>query len=121
MKKLCIAVVLVIGIGFLFLHGCSSTPPGTVSVADILEKESELLGQHVVVIGKAETYTSMDQYDLFYLYKEMDEVWVELPEDAISMPPQAEKIRVEGILKRKQFTTMPDEELYIEATSVSLE
>ncbi len=119
MKKLCIAVVL--SVGLLALSGCSSTPSGTVSVKDILERESELLGQHVVAVGRAETRTSMTQLNFFHLYQDMDEVWVELPEDAESMPPRAEKIRVEGVLKRKKFTAIPEEQLYIDATSVVLE
>jgi hypothetical protein len=52
MKKLCIVVFL--GIGLLIIPACSATPPGTLSIADILGRESELLGQSVVVIGRAE-------------------------------------------------------------------
>ena len=37
-----------------------------------------------------------------------------------SMPPQGEKIQVEGTLERKKFTSIPEEQLYINATSVSL-
>lgn len=119
MKKLCIAVVL--GVVFLFLHGCSSTPPGTVSVKDLIEKESELLGQHVIVVGNAETRTSLAHMKCFQLYKDMNKVWVKLPEDAESLPPQAEKVRVEGTLKKEKFMTMPEEQLCIEATGYTLE
>ena len=119
MKKLCIAVVLCVG--FLLVCGCTSAPPGSLHVKDILEKESELLGQHVVVVGRADTNTSMKDLNLFYVYEEFDKVWVELPKDALAMPPQAEKIRVEGTVKRKKFMTIPDEQLYIEATVVDLQ
>lgn len=119
MKKLCVAVVLCIAL--LLVCGCSSTPPGTVSVKDILEKGSELLGQHVIVFGRAETNTPMKDLKLFYIYKDYDKVWVQLPPDALSMPPQAEKIKVEGTLKKKKFTAMPEEQIYIEATVVDLE
>jgi hypothetical protein len=119
MKKLYIAVVLCIGL--MLVCGCTATPPDTVTVKDILEKGSELLGQHVVVFGRAETGTPMKDMRLFYVYKDFDKVWVELPKDALSMPPQAEKIRVEGTLKKKKFTAMPDEQMYIEATVVDLE
>lgn len=119
MRKLCIAVVLCIGL--LLACGCSSAPPGTVNVKDILEKGSELLGQHVVVFGRADTKSPMKDMNLFYVYEGFDKVWVELPKDALAMPPQAEKIRVEGTLKKKKFMTMPDEQLYIEATVVDLD
>jgi hypothetical protein len=118
MKKVCIAVFL--GIGLLIIQGCSSSPPGTVSIADILEKESELLDQPVVVIGRAETQTTMSKFNMFKLYKGGDSVWVEFPASA-TMPPQAEKVRVDGTLKRKKFSGMPEAELYVEAASVDLE
>ena len=119
MKKLYVAVVLCVGI--LLVCGCSSTPPGGVSVKDIREKESELLGQNVIVVGRADTKTPMKDLKLFYLYEDFDKVWVELPKDALAMPPQAEKIRVEGTLRKKKFTALPDEQVYIEATVVDLQ
>ena len=118
MKKLCMAVVL--GIGLLIIHGCSSTPSGTISVDDLLEQESELLGQNVVVVGRSDTKTDRTDFNMFKIYNKLKNVWVECP-NRDSMPPQAEKIRVEGTLSRKKFTGMTEEQLYIKATSVSLE
>jgi hypothetical protein len=37
------------------------------------------------------------------------------------MPPQAEKVKVDGTLKKKKFSGFSEEELYIEAASVDLE
>lgn len=118
MKKFYVAVVLCVAL--LLVCGCSSTPPGTVRVKDIVEKGSELLGQHVIVFGRAETNTPMKDLKLFYVYEDFDKAWVQLPQDALAMPPQAEKIRVEGTLKKKKFMTLPEEQIYIEATVVDL-
>ena len=79
-----------------------------------------LLGQQVVVLGRAETQTAMSQFNMFKIYKGGDNLWVEFPE-MDTMPPQAEKIRVEGIVKKKKFSGIPEEQLYIEAKSVTLE
>ncbi|MEJ2111150.1 MAG: hypothetical protein P8Z37_14810 [Acidobacteriota bacterium] len=118
MKKLCMAFVL--GIGLLIMQGCSSTPSGTISVDDLLEQESELLGRHVVVVGRSDTKTDRSDFNMFKIYNKLKNVWVECP-GKDSMPPQAEKIRVEGTLGKKKFSGMAEEQLYIEATSVSLE
>ncbi len=118
MKRLCTAVFLCVGL--LVAYGCSSAPSGTVAVGDVLKMESELLGQQVVVLGRAETQTAMSQFNMFKIYKGGDNLWVEFPE-MDTMPPQAEKIRVEGIVKKKKFSGIPEEQLYIEAKSVTLE
>jgi hypothetical protein len=118
MKKL--FMVAIITVWLLGLMGCSSTPPGTVSVSHILENQAQLMGQHVVAVGLAETKTGRSSFNMFRLFDGGDSVWVTFPE-MDSMPPQGEKVRVDGTLKKKKFTAMPDEVLYIEATKVSLE
>jgi predicted nucleic acid-binding Zn ribbon protein len=118
MKRLCIAVVL--GIGLLLVYGCSSTPPGALTVNDVLDRQTELLGQHMVVVGRADTNTNMTDLNLFKIYQEYKNIWVECP-NRDSMPPQAEKIKVEGTLQKKKFTGMMEEQLCIVATDVSLQ
>jgi hypothetical protein len=118
MKKLNAAVFL--GVWLLAALGCSSTPSGTIAVGDLLEKEAELLGQEVVVVGRSDIRTSMSTFNMFKIYNREDNVWVKFSETE-SMPPQGQKIRVNGTLKRQKFTGIPEEQLYIEAVDVSLE
>lgn len=118
MKKL--FMVAMITVWLLSFPGCSSTPPGTVSVSHILENQAQLMDQHVVAVGLAETTTGRSTFNMFKLYDGGKNIWVTFP-DTESLPPQGEKVRVDGTLKKKQFTAMPDEVLYIEATKVSLE
>ena len=118
MKKLYVAVFL--SAGLLFALGCSSAPPGMVSVGDLIAKESEYLGQNVVVVGTAETKTSMSEFNMFRIFHRNDQIWVAFP-DTIFMPPQGEKIRVTGKLNRKRFSGLPEEVAYIEATAISIE
>lgn len=113
-------MALLAGVGLLISQGCSTVPSDALSVSDILQKETELLDQNVVVVGRAETQTAMSKFNMFKLYRGNETVWVEFP-DTAQMPPQAELVRVEGTLKRKKFTAMPEEEFYIEATKVALE
>lgn len=118
MKRLCIAVVL--GIGLLLVYGCSSLPPGALTVNDVLDRKAELLGKHVLVYGRADTDTNMAEFNLFKIYEEYKNVWVQCP-DKDSMPPQTEKIKVDGTLEMKKFTGMTEEQLCIVATDVSLQ
>jgi hypothetical protein len=119
MKKLCVAVFL--SAWLLITLGCSSTPSGTVSVSDLIKKESELLGQNVVIVGTAETRTSMASFNMFKVFNRSgDSIWVTFP-DTDSMPPQGASIRVSGKLDRKKFTGFPEDQLYIEATAVAIE
>lgn len=108
------------GIWILITPGCSSTPPGTIPIGDLVEKEAELLDRNVVVVGIAETVSAMSSFNMFRVYNRGDYVWVVFP-DTLSMPPQGEKIRVGGKLGRKKFSGISKEQLYIDATSVSLE
>jgi hypothetical protein len=57
---------------------------------------------------------------MFKIYNREDNIWVTFPETE-SMPPQGQKIRVKGTLKRDKFTGILEEQLYIEAVKVSLE
>ncbi len=117
MKKLCTAVFL--SLSLLFLLSCSSTPPGTVSIADILKNTAERLGQNVVVVGMAETKTSHSSFNMFKLYDDSRNIWVTLPESQ-SMPPQGMKVRVTGTIQQKEFTII-GEVFYIDATGVTME
>lgn len=118
MKKFFVAVFL--SVGLLVTLGCSSTPPGTLSVGEVIEKEAELLGQNIVVVGMSETSSSMAKFNMFKIYHQKDNVLVKIPE-MLSMPPQREKIRVSGKLDRNKLKGVEGEALYIEATDVSLE
>ena len=118
MKTLCLAAFLTVCL--LGAMGCSSTPSGTVSVADVIKNEKELLGKNVVVVGLAETQTTMSAFNMFKVYNKGENIWVTFPETA-SMPPQGMKVRVDGTLKRQKFTAIPEEQLYIEAIKFSLE
>jgi hypothetical protein len=118
MKRLCVAVFL--SVWLLITLGCSSTPPGTLAIDDIAERETELIGQEVVVVGTAEIRTNMSTFNMFKVYQGGDFIWVTFP-DTVTMPPQGLDVRVTGKLGKKKFTAMPDEQLYIDATSVGME
>ncbi len=118
MKKLCVAVFL--GACLVIILSCSSTPPGTLAIDDISAREAELLGQNVVVVGTAEIRTNMSTFNMFKVYQGGDFIWVTFP-DTVTMPPQGLDIRVTGTLGKKKFTAIPDEQLYIDATSVDME
>jgi hypothetical protein len=117
MKKLCITVF--IGFWLLISLGCSSTPPGTISIGDILDNTQEKLGQSVVVVGMAETKTSHSSFNMFKLYDDGKNIWVQFQESQ-SMPPQGMKVRVSGIIKQKEFTIIGNV-FYIDATEVTVE
>jgi len=101
MKRLCAAAIL--GLWLLVSLGCSSTPPGTVSVTDV--QKPERVGQNVVVVGMAETKTSMSTFRMFQLFNEQKAIWVEL-EPAIEMPPQGVNVRVTGTLQQKDYNVI---------------
>jgi hypothetical protein len=117
MKRFGAATILCMLI-FVFL-GCSSTPPGTVSIGDVQKKGAEQLGQNIVVVGTAETRTSMTSFRLFKIYDGGNFLWVALPEGS-EMPPQGLKVRASGALQQKEFTVI-GKTIYIEATKVSME
>ena len=119
MKKLCMAVFL--GVWLCITLSCSSTPSGTLAIEDISAREAELLGQNVVVVGTAEIRTNMSTFNMFKVYQRGDFIWVTFNPDTVTMPPQGMEVRVTGTLGKKTFTTMPDEQLFIDATSVAME
>jgi len=119
MKKFCVAVFL--SVLLLITLSCSSTPPGTLAIDDISAREAELIGQNVVVVGTAEIRTNLSTFNMFKVYQRGDFIWVSFNPDEVTMPPQGLDIRVTGTLGKKKFTTIPDEQLYIDATSVAME
>jgi hypothetical protein len=115
MKKLCTAAVL--GLWLLFSIGCSSTPPGTISVTDV--QKPERVGQDVVVVGMAETKTSLSSFKMFQLFNGQKYVWVEL-QPSMEMPPQGMNVRVYGSLQQKSYNVIG--KVYcIQATKVAME
>ena len=115
MKKLCTAAVL--GLWILFSIGCSSTPPGTVSVDDV--QKPDHVGQNVVVVGMAETKTSMSSFRMFQLFNGQKSLWVELP-PSTEMPPQGVNVRVSGTLQQKDYSVIG--KVYcIQASKVAME
>jgi len=119
MKMLCVAVFL--SAWLLITLGCSSIPTGTLAIDDIAARESELLGQEVVVVGTAEIKTNMSTFNMFKVYQRGDSIWVSFDPNKVTMPPQGFDVRVTGTLGKKKFTSMPDEQLYIDAKSVDME
>ncbi len=117
MKKLSTAVLL--GLWLFIALGCSSTPPGTISVGDIQKNPAERLGQNVVVVGMADTRTPLSSFRMFKLYNGTQSIWVTLPESA-EEPPQGITVRVTGTLQQKEFTVI-GKSFYIEATKVAME
>jgi hypothetical protein len=117
MKKLCGATI--IGLWLLISFGCSSTPPGTISVKDLVKNSATQVGQHVVVVGMSEIQTSNAPPRMFRVFKSSDYLWVELPEDA-SEPPEGVDIRISGTLQQKEFPLL-GKVYYIQADKVSLE
>ncbi len=115
MKKLCVAAIL--GLWLLFSIGCSSTPPGTISVTDV--QKPERVGQNVVVVGMAETKTSMSTFKMFQLFNGQKSIWVEL-DPSIEMPPQGVDVRVTGTLQQKEYNVIG--KVYcIQASEVKME
>ena len=117
MKKLFTAVSL--GLWLLFSLGCSSTPPGTVSIGDVLDNIEGKIGQNVVVVGTAETKTSHSSFKMFKLYDDGKNIWVQLQESQ-TMPPQGMKVRVSGVIQQNEFTIIGNV-FYIDATEVTVE
>jgi hypothetical protein len=117
MKKLSTAVIL--GLWLLISLGCSSTPPGTISVADLQKTAAERIGQEVVVVGMADTRTPLSSFRMFRLYNGNQYIWVARPEST-EEPPQGIKVRVFGTLQEKEFTVI-GKAFYIQATKVAME
>jgi hypothetical protein len=116
MKKFVTAVFL---LGLLISIGCSSTPAGVNKFSDVAENMASRLGQKVVLIGDSETRTGHSTERLFKLTEGTKFIWVQRNED-VEEPPQATKIRVEGIVQQKEFTIL-GKIICIEATKISME
>ena len=117
MKKLFTAAFL--GLWLMFSLGCSSVPPGTMTIKDALASPEDQLGAETVLVGMAETRTEMSTFGMFKLYQGNDFIWVTLPEGT-EEPPQGIDVRVSGILQQKEFTII-GEVYYILATKVEME
>jgi hypothetical protein len=117
MKKIFAAVL--VGLLLLISIGCSSTPPGTDNLKDIVKNPAEKLGKNVVVVGLAETKTSLSSFRMFKLYAEGNNIWVKYPE-SVEEPPQGINVRVFGTLQQGQFNII-GKVYYIDATKVAME
>jgi hypothetical protein len=117
MKKVFAAVFL--GLWLVISLGCSSTPPGTISIEDIQKNAQERLGQNVVVVGKTEVRTQLASYKMFQLYSGDKNIWFSQPEGA-EEPPQGTKVRVTGTLKEAEYS-ITGKIIYIEATKLVME
>jgi hypothetical protein len=117
MKKIFAAVLL--GSLLLILMGCSSTPEGTDSLKDIVKNPAEKLGKNVVVVGLAETKTSLSSFRMFKLFDDGYNIWVKYPE-SVEEPPQGINVRVFGILQQGEFNII-GKVYYIDATKVAME
>jgi hypothetical protein len=117
MKKICAAVWL--GLWLLFLIGCSSTPPGTERVKNLLKDPESILGKEIVSVGLSETKTPLNSFRMFKLYDGGDFIWVKYPE-SVEGPPQGTKIRVYGNLLEGTFDII-GKVYYIEASKVLME
>jgi hypothetical protein len=117
MKKVYAAIFL--GLWLLISLGCSSTPPGTISIEDIQKNAQERLGQNVVVVGKTEVRTQLSSYKMFQLYSGDKNIWFSQPADT-EEPPQGTKVRVTGTLKEAEYS-ITGKIIYIEATKLVME
>jgi ABC-type transport system involved in multi-copper enzyme maturation permease subunit len=118
MKKLSAAVLL--GLWLLISLGCSSAPSGTVAIKDLQKNMAQQVGQNVVVVGDADTRTTLSSFKMIKVYKGTDSIYVSLPEGT-EAPPQGVAIRVTGVVSQKEFPGLPGKTYYIESTNVSLE
>lgn len=118
MKKLSAAVL--IGLWLLISLGCSSTPSGTVAIKDLQKNMAQQVGQNVVVVGDADTRTTLSSFKMIKVYKGTDSIYVSLPEGT-EAPPQGVAVRVTGVVSQKEFPGLPGKTYYIESKNVSLE
>ena len=116
MKKLGTAVFL---IWLLLSLGCSSTPPGTDKISDLVANGASRLGQNVTAVGISETKTGFSSMMLFKLFDGSKSIWV-LRNDEIPEPPQGTKVRVVGTLQQKDLNVL-GKTILIEAKSVLME
>ena len=118
MKKFSAAIL--IGLWLLISLGCSSAPSGTVAIKDLQNNMAQRVGQNVVVLGIADTRTTLASHKIIKIYKGMDSIYISLPEGT-EAPPQGVSVRVTGVIQQKEFPGLPGKTYYIESTNVSLE
>lgn len=118
MKKFSAAALL--GLWLLILLGCSSAPSGTVAIKDLQKNMAQQVGQNVVVIGIADTRTTLSSHKIMRIYKGMDSIYFSLPE-GIEAPPRGVSVRVTGVVQEKEFPGLPGKTYFIESTKVTLE
>ena len=117
MKKIPTAILF--GLLMTAFIGCSSVPEGTVAIKDLQKNIEQQIGQKVVVVGSVDTgVPGMSAVRLFRLYKGNDAVWVYIPEGEIA-PPQGVRVRVSGVISKKDFSAGVGERVYIEADTPS--
>ena len=117
MKKLFAATVL--SVILLLSFGCSSTPSGTIAVSELQKDPASHLGKEVVVVGMAETKTSLSSFRMFKVFKGTNYVWASIPEGT-EEPPQAVSVRVTGTMQQKDFS-VEGKIYFIEATKIRME
>jgi hypothetical protein len=118
MKKFSAAAFLCLWI--LISLGCSSAPSGTVAIKDLKDNFAQHLGQNVVVVGNADTRTTLSSFKMIKIYKGTDSIFVSIPE-GVEAPPRGVSIRVTGVVQQKEFAGLPGKTFFIESTKVSLE
>jgi hypothetical protein len=116
MKELSTVVLL---IGLLLSLSCSSTPPGTDKISDLLDSGTSRFGQTVTLVGTAETKTGFSSEKLFKLFDGSKSIWVERNEET-EEPPQGIKVRVVGTFQEKDFNVLGKQKCIV-AKSVSME
>lgn len=117
MKKTVTAVLL--GAFLLVSIGCSSIPSGTQKIKDLNQNAASMLGQDVVVVGLAETKTTLSSFRMFKIYQGNDNFWVKYAEGA-EEPPQGIKVRVYGKIQESEFSVI-GKAFFIQATRVAME
>jgi len=117
MKRTSAAVFLISCL--LFSFGCSSTPSGTIAIADLQKDAAKHLGQNVVVVGTADIRTGALAPQMIKLYNKFDIIWVSRAESVYS-PDQGRQVRVTGVLQQKHFNVLGDI-YYIEAAKIEVE
>ena len=119
MKKFSTAILL--GLLLMVFSGCSSAPEGTVAIKDLQQNIDQRIGEEVVVVGTTDTgVAGMSSAKLFRLYRGNDAVFASVPEGT-QEPPQGVRVRVTGVVAKKDFHGGIGERVYIEARSVRME
>ncbi len=103
----------------MILIGCSSTPPGTDKLKDLVNNPAEKLGKDVVVVGLADTKTPLASFKMFRLFDDGNSMWIRYPE-GVEEPPQGINVRVFGKLQQETFNVI-GKVYFIDATKIAME